>query len=173
MTFAAPYVPPLRASITLAESKRTMTARSVKLAAAPSDNPVPASMLAPLGVASNCAVNEPFCVANAVFCHAVELVVHPGGGGCTTVTTEVPLFVSLVAVIVAEPAATPVTRPLALTVATAVLLLDQVTTRPVSGAPLRSLGVAVSCSVRPTCTLAGDGLTVTQATGTADTATTD
>jgi hypothetical protein len=57
----------------------------------------------------------------------------------------VPLFPSLVAVIVTgPPAATPVTSPLLDTLAMAVLALDQVTTRPVSGLPLASFGVAVN-----------------------------
>src|SRR5437764_8703311 len=88
-------------------------------------------------------------------------------GAAVTVTYDVPLCPSLVAVIVAVPAPTPVTSPLPFTRATAVLLLDQVTTRPLSGFPLASFGVAVSCTVAPCCTLAGDGLTVTEATGTA------
>src|SRR5204863_16767 len=71
--------------------------------------------------------------------------------------------------IAAEPAVTPLTSPLPFTVATAVLLLAHVTTRPVSGLPLASFGVAASCAVCPTCTLAGDGLTVTEATGTCTT----
>src|SRR5207253_2409923 len=100
----------------------------------------------------------------------VELVVH--APGCTTVTADVPFLPSLVAVIVAEPAATPVTSPLPLTVATPVLLLDQVTTRPDNGVPFASFGVAVSCSVSPTVTVAGDGLTVTVATAMLDTVTT-
>src|SRR5438034_7552819 len=83
-----------------------------------------------------------------------------------TVMLALPLCPSLVAVIVAEPAVTPLTSPLPFTVATGVLLLDQVTTRPVSGLPLASFGVAVSCTVCPATTLAGDGLTVTEATGT-------
>src|SRR2546425_5804242 len=58
------------------------------------------------------------------------------------------LFRSDVAVIVAAPNPTAVTSPLPPTVATAVLLLAHVTTRPDSGAPLASFGVAVSCSVR-------------------------
>src|SRR5437660_8092405 len=85
--------------------------------------------------------------------------------GVVTVTADVPLLPSDVAVMVAEPAVTPRTSPLPFTVATAVLLLDQVTTRPDNGLPFASLGVAVSCSVAPCCTLAGDGLTVTEATG--------
>jgi hypothetical protein len=44
-----------------------------------------------------------------------------------TVTVAVPDFPELVAVIVAEPAPTPVTTPFALTVATPVLLDDQLT----------------------------------------------
>ena len=59
----------------------------------------------------------------------------------------VPLLPSLVAVIVTDPAATPVTSPLALTVAIAVLLLAQVTVRPDSALPAESFGVAVSCTV--------------------------
>src|SRR5437660_6849480 len=85
--------------------------------------------------------------------------------GVVTVTADVPLLPSDVAVMVAEPAVTPRTSPLPFTVATAVLLLDQVTTRPDNGLPFASLGVAVSCTVAPCCTLAGDGLTVTEATG--------
>src|SRR5438093_9807891 len=94
----------------------------------------------------------------------------PGG---VTVTVDVPLWPSLVAVIVAEPAVTPLTSPLPVTVATDVLLLAHVTTRPVNGLPLASFGVAVSCTVCPTPTLAGDGLTVTVATGTTVTVTTE
>ncbi len=73
--------------------------------------------------------------------------------------------------IVAAPGATAVTSPVALTVASAVLLLPHVTTRPVSGAPVESLGVAVSCTVRPACTVATAGVTVTVFTGTGATAT--
>src|SRR2546422_665178 len=86
----------------------------------------------------------------------------PGG---VTVMAEVPLCPSLVAVIVADPAATPVTSPLPLTVAADVLLLCQVTVRPTSGLPFASLGVAVSCRVRPAATVADAGVSVTVATG--------
>jgi hypothetical protein len=78
----------------------------------------------------------------------------------------VALLPSLVAVIVADPAATPVTRPLLLTVATAVLLLPQVTTRPVRIVPAKSFVVAVSCCESPTVIVAELGLTLTEATGT-------
>src|SRR5205807_8975249 len=86
-------------------------------------------------------------------------------GTFVTVIDEVPLFPSLVAVIVAEPGVTPETRPPLLTVATAVLELDHVTVRPESGAPLASFGVAVSCTVWPACTDAGGGVTSAADTG--------
>src|SRR5205814_5068152 len=87
-------------------------------------------------------------------------------GTFVTVTDEVPLFPSLVAVIVADPGVTPETRPLLLTVATDVLELDHVTVRPESGFPPASFGVAVSCTVWPACTDAEGGVTSTVATGT-------
>src|SRR2546430_16738500 len=86
--------------------------------------------------------------------------------GAATVIAAVPLCPSLVAVIVADPAATPVTSPLLLTVAAAVLLLCQVTVRPASELPFASLGVAVSGYVLPSFTVADAGVTVTDATGT-------
>jgi hypothetical protein len=100
------------------------------------------------------------------------LTVTDATGTVLTVIVAVPLCPSLVAVRVAEPAATPVTTPLPLTVATAALLLVQVITRPLSGLPLASFGVAVSATVCPTVTLAVAGLTVTDATGAAGTLTT-
>src|SRR5438552_16078281 len=77
----------------------------------------------------------------------------------------VPLWPSLVAVIVAEPATLPVTSPVPVTVATDVLLLAHVTERPVRMLPLASRRVALSCTVWPAGTLADAGLTVTDATG--------
>src|SRR2546428_1610350 len=88
-----------------------------------------------------------------------------GGGGTVTVIAAVPLWPSLVAVIVAAPTATPLTNPLPFTVATPALPLPHVTTRPVSAAPLASLRVTVSCPVCPTGMLAVAGVTVTDATG--------
>src|SRR5712692_2202845 len=90
----------------------------------------------------------------------------PPPDGAVTVTPAVPLCPSLVAVIVAKPAATPVTKPIPLTVATPALLVAQVIVRPVRGFPLASFGVAVNCTVCPTWILAVAGLTVTDATGT-------
>src|SRR2546426_10743413 len=89
--------------------------------------------------------------------------------GVVTVTADVPLCPSLVAVMVAEPTVTPVTRPLELTVATEVLLLDQLTVRPDSGFPFASFGVAASWTVFPTCIAAEAGVTLTEATATLET----
>src|SRR5512133_1297464 len=74
------------------------------------------------------------------------------GTSCFTVMVADAVFPSLAAVIVADPAATPVTMPLPSTVATA--LLDDVheTARPDSTLPLASRGVAVSFAVRPSMT---------------------
>src|SRR3954469_20465392 len=85
--------------------------------------------------------------------------------GLVTVRPAVPCAPSLVAVIVAFPAATPLTSPLADTVAAAVLLDAHVTERPDRSAPLLSFGVAVSCCVAPTAMLAVAGVTVTDLTG--------
>jgi len=72
------------------------------------------------------------------------LTVTDATGTGVTVTVAVPLFPSLVAVIVAVPTVTPVTSPVADTVATDVALVAHVTTRPDSGFPAASFGVAVS-----------------------------
>src|SRR3989442_14421067 len=82
---------------------------------------------------------------------------------------DVPLTVSDVAVIVAEPAVTWASSPLPVTVATAVLLDAQVTVRPVRVLPFASLRVAVSCTVWPASTQADAGVTATDATGTGTT----
>src|SRR5436190_1469948 len=61
------------------------------------------------------------------------LTVTEATGTVVTVIAAVPLLPSLVAVIVADPASTAVTRPVALTVATPGALLAQFTERPSSG----------------------------------------
>src|SRR2546426_881420 len=86
--------------------------------------------------------------------------------GAVTVIVALPLWPSLVAVMVAEPVATAVTTPLGLTVATAGASLAHVTERPVSVSPLAPLSVAVNCGVAPTGRLSLAGATVTEATGT-------
>jgi hypothetical protein len=67
-----------------------------------------------------------------------------GGGGACTFSVAVPVFVSLVAVIVVDPAPTPLTKPVELTVATPGFALAHVTTRPVSTLLLASRMVAES-----------------------------
>src|SRR5206468_9909150 len=88
-----------------------------------------------------------------------------GAGTRVTVIAEVPVFPSQVAVMVAEPAATPLTSPLPFTVAAAVLSLDQVTTRPESVPPLAFFGVAVRLTEPAMAIVAELGLTATEATG--------
>src|SRR5207247_3654425 len=99
------------------------------------------------------------------------LTVTDATGTRFTVTAAVPLCPSLVAVIVAALAATPVTSPVEDTVATAGVPDAQVTDRPESTLPAASFRVVVSCTVAPTSTTAVAGLTVTDATGTIATVT--
>src|SRR3989441_1042338 len=91
-----------------------------------------------------------------------------------TVIADVPLFPSAAAVIATGPPAPfPVTRPFASTVATVASAVCQLTTRPVSGLPFASFGVAVSCSVASTTILPVGGVTSTDATGMGVTVTAD
>src|SRR6266576_1639239 len=126
--------------------------------------PVNGLPLASRGVAVSCTV----CPIATV--PELGVTVTAATGATVTVTLAVPLCPSLVAVIVTgPPAATPLTSPLPFTLAIALLLDCQVMTRPVSGFPLASRGVAVSCTVCPCSTLTEAGLTVTAATGTVGT----
>src|SRR3989442_10352237 len=114
---------------------------------------------ASLGVVVSCTAPPTYTFA------AAGLTTTEATGTVDTVTAAVPLWPSLVAVIVVDPTARPVTSPLADTVATAPLLVVQVTVRPLSGFPLASLTVAVSCTAPPTYTFGAAGLSVTDATG--------
>jgi len=87
-------------------------------------------------------------------------------GTAVTLTVDEPLIPSLVALMVAEPGATPVTSPALLTTATEGALLPQVTTRPLNAAPAPSRGVAVSCVVAPAGIEPDAGVTETDATAT-------
>ena len=58
-----------------------------------------------------------------------------GGGGAVTVILDVPAFPELAAVIVAAPDPTPLTTPLAFTVAAEASLVDHVTGCPDIGFP--------------------------------------
>lgn len=75
----------------------------------------------------------------------VTVTVATGTG--ITVTNDVPVCPSLVAVIVAVPGDTAVTTPLALTVATKLLFELHATTRPVRTFPLASFSVTDSGAV--------------------------
>ena len=90
-----------------------------------------------------------------------------GGGGATEVTTTcaVPIFPSIVALIVVVPAPIAETRPAALTVATAALAVLQVTGRPLRVFPFASVATAASEADCPTFNAAEDGATDTAATG--------
>ena len=83
-----------------------------------------------------------------------------------TVTTAVPLFPWLVAVILAVPAASPTTDPRALTLATPGASLAHVTAAPATGLPFESLAAAVSCTAPFAGIVAVAGVTSTDATGT-------
>src|ERR1700730_3883244 len=87
-----------------------------------------------------------------------------GGGGAVTVMAALSLFVWLVALIRAEPAATALTRPVFVTVAAVGLLLVHATAGPVITCPPASLSVAVSRAVSPVCSDTADGATTTVAT---------
>jgi hypothetical protein len=88
-------------------------------------------------------------------------------GATVTVIEDVPVFVSLVAVIVVAPAPTAVTNPFASTVAADMLFEVQRTVRPPSGLPLASVRFAVSCceGVTPSTRVAVAGVTATALTG--------
>jgi hypothetical protein len=73
------------------------------------------------------------------------------------VIDALPNFPSLVAVMVAEPAATAVTTPELETVATAALVVAQAMGRSVTTVPFTSLTVAASVAVCPAAIVAVDG----------------
>lgn len=93
-------------------------------------------------VAVNCAVTPPVVTES----DTGATVTLPTGAIVDTIDTAA-VFPSLVALMFAEPAATAVTSPVALTVAAAVLSDCHVTTRPDNVAPVESLVIAPSCIV--------------------------
>src|SRR6266550_4012639 len=98
---------------------------------------------------------------------SVGSATDPAGRGACTVTADVPLLPSLVAVTVAvPPSATSVTSPVGDTVITVGVLDVHATGRPVKGLPLASLSVTFSWRVPWSGSIAGAGLTTTVATGT-------
>jgi len=112
---------------TLSSLENQLTVRPVSTAPAASRN-----------VATSCCV--PPLTIGVVGAEIVTVVT-----GAITVMADVPLFVPLVAVTVAVPGPTAVTKPLASTVATASPLELHVIDRPVSSLPFASVVTAVSC----------------------------
>ena len=92
-------------------------------------------------VAVNCVVPR----INALEGDGATVTVETGTS--VTVTAEVPVFPSLVAVIVVVPGRSPVTSPAGETLATAGLLDVHETARPVRVLPAASFIVAVSVAV--------------------------
>jgi len=105
--------------------------------------PVSGLPLASFGIAVSCTAPPTNTSVDA----GLTVTDATGAVDAATVIADVPLWPSLVAVIVAVPANLPVTSPLVFTVATPVFEVAHVTTRPLNGLPLASLGVAVSCTV--------------------------
>jgi hypothetical protein len=93
------------------------------------------------------------------------------GGAAVTVIAALPTLLSLVALICAVPAATPVTSPVLETVAMLLLVEAQVMPRPLRTLPFASFVIAASCRVDLACTAALAGETVTDATGIGEDAT--
>jgi hypothetical protein len=127
--------------------------------------PVRTLPFASRNVASSCVAEPIATVADAGATVTVATGAGGGGGSAVTVSAALPLLPSLVAVIVAEPAATPFTRPVDETVAIEAFEVVHVTTRSLSTLPLASRSVACSCVLCPTCTVATPGDTDTVATG--------
>src|SRR5205085_8990493 len=94
-----------------------------------------------------------------------SLMPFVGAHGWTIDRLAVPVFPSLVAVIVTVPAAIPVTRPEVDTVAFVASEVVHVIARPVTTAPDASVRFAVICCVAPTLTVDPIGPTATNATG--------
>jgi hypothetical protein len=126
--------------------------------------PVRILFAASLVTAVNCCVPPRASVAEVGL--TVTVLTGGGGAGLTVIVGVVALTDSLVAVIVAMPTPTAVTRPEADTVRTAVLLEAHVTSRPVSTLLLASRVTAVSCCVAPATIGVVAVESVTDATGT-------
>jgi hypothetical protein len=169
---AEPAFPSLDAKITADPAATAVTfplpstvATSVLLDRQLIARPLSAFPLASRGVA----VSESVCPITSVAVGGETLTLATGT--FVTVTTAVPLFPSLVAVIVAVPADTPVTTPLPFTVATELALDDQVTGRPGSALPFASVTCACSVVCAPTVIEVAAGLTTTELAGTGCTVT--
>src|SRR5574341_91857 len=135
VTAAVPLLPSLVAVIVVGPTATPLTRPSITVATDGAllhqvmTRPVSTLPLASCGVAVSCTLAPTWTEA----VDGVTVTEATGTGvAATTVMLDVPLSPSLVAEIVAGPTATPVTEPLLVfTMATPVLLLDQVMTRPV------------------------------------------
>jgi hypothetical protein len=123
--------------------------------------PVRTPPLASRSVAKACVVPTASMVV------AASATLTDATGAAVTVNIALPALPSLVAVMLAVPAATAVTRPVLDTVATAVLSELHATARPLSVPPLPSSVIAVACAVSTAVMEVGVRATVTDATGTA------
>ena len=115
--------------------------------------------------AASCVVAVSCTVSPTRMFAALGATTTEATGTLDTVTVVVPVWPSLVAVMVAVPRAMPVISPVLSTAATAPLLVVHATARPERGLPLASLTFAPSRTLAPRYTLAGLGLTLTDATG--------
>jgi hypothetical protein len=88
-----------------------------------------------------------------------------GGGAVVLVTPALPIFPSLVALMVALPAASALTSPAADTEAMVGAELLHVIVRSVTTAPVESLTTAVACVVPPTCSEEAARETLTEPMG--------
>ena len=158
---AVPAAPPVTSPFPLTEATAALLVAHVTV------RPLSGLPFASFGVAASCAVWPTITLADA------GLTDTDATGTTVTVIATALLCPSHATVTVATPAATPVTSPLPFTVATPRLVEAHVTTRPLNGLPPTSCGVAVSCTVCPTATLAAAGLTRIDVTGASVTVTTD
>src|SRR5665213_842114 len=109
--------------------------------------------------------------AAPVFPSLVAVEITNATGINEPVIAAVAVFPSLVAEIVAVPAVTAVTTPLASTVSTPGVFDDHAIGRPLSAVPFASLRTATIVTVWPTTRLALFGVSVTVATGASATVT--
>ena len=118
---------------------------------------------APVGC-TTLGVSACVCPAPRLAALGITLTLVMAAGSGATVMVAEPVIPSTVAVMVAVPAATAETVPVAETVATAGVLLLHVTARPVSEAPAASRAVATSTCTPPITREAVAGVTTTEAT---------
>jgi len=100
----------------------------------------------------------------------IDTVTDATGAWITTVVF-VSAFVPLWAMICAVPAVTPWMSPVLVTVATPLLVDDQVTVGLLMGCPSESITVTLSCFCAPTVIVSRLGEIVTEPTGTWSTVT--